>query len=109
MILDGTATCEIGIPVERSPDSIRIRDRSRVTAIAKRTASLVAWLWGGISFIHGTVADPKVTCTSFFRSTSGRRGCRQGFRWAHAGSEAGTPSRRVRRTAHDLRVMLVPA
>jgi hypothetical protein len=30
------------MPVERRPDSILIRDRNRVTAIARRTASLAS-------------------------------------------------------------------
>ena len=45
-----TAICEIGIPVERSPDSMRIRARSRVTAIANRIASLVVLVFEDLLF-----------------------------------------------------------
>ena len=49
MIRASTAICEIGIPVERSPDSMRIRARSRVTAIANRIASLEVLVSGDLS------------------------------------------------------------
>jgi hypothetical protein len=52
MIRDSTATCEIGIPVERNPDSIRIRERSRVTAIANRIASLGVLVSGDRSLTY---------------------------------------------------------
>ena len=42
MMRPSTASCEIGMPVERIPASVLIRDRSRETAIARRTASLAS-------------------------------------------------------------------
>src|SRR5580704_10848799 len=64
MIRASTAICEIGIPVERSPDSMRIRARSRVTAIANRIASLAVLASEDLLFTPSTVADPKATCAS---------------------------------------------